>query len=136
MGHIERAAMLGEFREAIRADGLEVEVQPGMAWVFIRQPGFQQNQFGNAHVREKRLGKWIAEFPWERVPTEAMKLLPLVGAGTIRTAKFSNPSRKAQPTGVVVSYCLDKDSGVAAALRELGWEIRWKFNHQTFEEMG
>ncbi len=128
------AQALGWLHEQILAAGWPIEVRIDVHWVFLREKGFEIGAFGDVSRRERSLGKWIVELDPGHLLAAVARLLPIIGSGTIRLAKFSNVFNLPQPHPVLVVYCLDEDSAVREALEALGWRPRFKLNRATFAE--
>lgn len=120
--------------EQIRVHGWPIEVRLAVHWVYLRHEGFELSFFGDAACRERHLGKWIVGLEVGPILDAAARILPLIGSGTIRLAKFSNVFNVPRAKPIIVAYCLDRDSSVRAALEALGWHPRFKFNRETFAE--
>lgn len=132
-GAVTPAEVYGQISRAIRERNLAVEVRLDFAWIFLRKPGYRPSDFGDAHTRSRRLGKWIAAVPCERLVAEATKF-PLIHDERLTLCKIANiwnfPTREA----VIVAYCLDRDPELLLAMQEYGLEPRWKYNRETFGE--
>jgi len=128
------ALALHVLNEQIGANGWPIEVRLAVQWIFLRQKSFELSAFGDAPKRDRLLGKWIVDVEVEPVLGAVARVLPVVGSGTIRLAKFSNVFNVPRAKPIIVAYCLDRDDAVRAALEALGWHPRFKFNRETFAE--
>jgi hypothetical protein len=129
------AQVLRGLNERIRAQAWPIEVRLDIHWIFLRQRTFELSSFGDAPLRDRLLGKWIVDVEGEPILDAVARILPIIGSGTIRLAKFSNVFNFPRAKRVIVAYCLDQDSSVRAALEALGWRPRFKLNRETFAEL-
>jgi hypothetical protein len=119
-----------------RCRSSSLQVVPDLYWIYVRHaPTWEEIR------RRDDAGKWILRLPADEkaLLERAEAVLPLVGDGAVRAAKFTNLSTPRRPelkdSAVILAYCTGPEKEKLRALVEPLWgaDIFWKTNRETFK---